>query len=463
MFSYKNLYAKVQKSKIDAKIKDIFTSLDFLKAQADGNITVKRTYFNAYTFIKELKVLNFVDVKNYYEKVVADFKNKIIYFLNSNIYIDIPNDEIFLLQLRDLIKFTPFGKIVQDGGVFIKIGKEVIINGMLELKKPVIMNQKDPKTVNAVIFIKDKNITVENNFIHLDIVNLTKYNATIKNADINIKNLMEIYNELSSVLITHTNSDKNSKTTFKITSTNTNFIYENHKFLSQKASLIYDKNLKIYSQYKTSSLDGYTKQGYFLLEGKNYHKEELVALLDFFKKFKKVNLDFILVKSPDGFYTGKIYLKKSILNELTALNNIIAFLNTIPSILSLSSPGFSAKGYKINNGLVSYLYYKNILYLKQIKIIGDNIDFYGKGYIDLNKNTINLKLKAVLKMKLKKIPIIGKGLSYILFGKDGNIDVKIIVKGNLNNPKVSQDIGKSIILTPFELFKRVITLPFNLF
>jgi hypothetical protein len=112
---------------------------------------------------------------------------------------------------------------------------------------------------------------------------------------------------------------------------------------------------------------------------------------------------------------------------------------------------------------VSYLYYKNILYLKQIKIIGDNIDFYGKGYIDLNKNTINLKLKAVLKMKLKKIPIIGKGLSYILFGKDGNIDVKIIVKGNLNNPKVSQDIGKSIILTPFELFKRVITLPFNLF
>jgi hypothetical protein len=186
-------------------------------------------------------------------------------------------------------------------------------------------------------------------------------------------------------------------------------------------------------------------------------------LLDFFKKFKKINLDFIFIKSPDDFYTGKVYINSGIVKELTVLNNIVAFLNTIPSLLSLSTPGFTAEGYKIKKGYIDYLYYKNILYLKNIKITGINLDFIGKGYIDFNKNKINLKITAIMKMKLKKIPIIGKGLSYILFGKDGNIDVKIIVKGDLNNPKVEQDIGKSILLTPFELFKRAITLPFNLF
>jgi hypothetical protein len=68
-----------------------------------------------------------------------------------------------------------------------------------------------------------------------------------------------------------------------------------------------------------------------------------------------------------------------------------------------------------------------------------------------------------MKIKLKKIPIIGKGLSYLLFGKDGSIDVKMIVKGDINNPKVKEDIGKDILMSPFKLFKRAITLPFNIF
>jgi hypothetical protein len=465
MFSYKRLKAQIDNKFINSSIKHFYTSLDFLKTDFDANATInlKEKYLNAYSLINKLKILNFVNVTNFKEKIVGDFKNNMIYFLNSDIIINLSQNEILLLKLKKLLKYTPFKNIIEDGGIFIKIAKQVLINGTLELKKPVFMNQKNPKQLNALIVINDKNISVQNSFIHLKITNLEKYNAYLENAEINIKNLIEMYNQLSKILTSNTNSNNNKNTLFILKSKNTNFIYGKHKFLSQEASIKYDKNLKIFSKYKTSTLNGYTKQGYFLLEGKNYHKEELVALLDFFKHFKRINLDFILVKSPDNFYTGKIYLNKSILNELTTLNNIVAFLNTIPSLLSLSTPGFSAKGYKIKKGEISYLFYKNILYLKKIKIIGENIDFYGKGYINLEKNTINLKITAVMKMKLKKIPIIGKGLSYILFGKDGNIDVKIVVKGDLNNPKVSQDLGKTIILTPFELFKRVLTLPFNIF
>jgi len=171
----------------------------------------------------------------------------------------------------------------------------------------------------------------------------------------------------------------------------------------------------------------------------------------------------VLVKSPDNFYTGKVYINSAVVKDLKTLNNIIAFINTIPSLLSFSSPGYSAKGYKIEKGFVSYLLYKNILYIKQAKIYGKNLDFFAKGYIDLNKNYIFMKIQANMKMKLKKIPVVGKGLSYLLFGKDGSIDIKIVVKGDMNNPEVKEDIGKDILLSPFKLFKRAITLPFNLF
>jgi len=169
-----------------------------------------------------------------------------------------------------------------------------------------------------------------------------------------------------------------------------------------------------------------------------------------------------MVKSPDDFYTGKIYIKKGSVKDLKVLNNIVAFINTIPSILSFQTPGFSAKGYKIKKGFINFLFYQNILYFKQINIDGDNLAFKGKGYIDLNKQTIKLKIDSIIKLKLKNIPLIGKGLSYIIFGKDGYIHIKIIIKGNLDNPKIEKDLGVSIA-TPFNILKRILTIPFHLF
>ena len=147
-----------------------------------------------------------------------------------------------------------------------------------------------------------------------------------------------------------------------------------------------------------------------------------------------------------------------IVKDLKTLNNIVAFLNTIPALLSLKSPGYSAKGYK-GKGEIIFLLYKNRFYLKKIEINGKNLAFKGKGYINLENKTILLKISALMKMKVKNIPVIGKSLSYILFGKDHSITVNIIVKGDLENPQVSQDLGESLLLSPFNIIKRVITLP----
>lgn len=464
-FSYKHSFTEINNTIAKSTIKNLHLKYDFLSLHSDLNLSLylQKKYINSNSFIKNFKIFNFLNIRNFPEKVVLDLNNSILYLLNSCVIFNIKSKELFLLKIKKLIKYTPFSKLIKDGGIYIKISNPLLISGTINLLKPLILNQKDPNLLNLSLIIRKNNINIQNNYIDLNIENLTKYTAIIRNADINIKNLINYYKILS-ILLSNNQKNNIKKPFLYIIAKNTNFIYGSHKFLSQEAYLIYKNNeLKIYSKYKKSILLGYTKKHYFLLEGKNYHKEELEALLSFFKNFSSITLDFTLIKSPENFYTGKVFIKKGIVKELKTLNNIIAFLNTIPALLSLSSPGFSSKGYKIKEGIISYLFYKNILYLKRIKIIGKNIDFYGKGYIDLKTNKINLKITAKLKIKLKKIPIIGKTISYILFGKDGNIDVKILVKGDLNNPKVSQDIGKSILLSPFEIFKRVITLPFNIF
>jgi hypothetical protein len=403
-------------------------------------------------------------MKNYKERMVWDFANNTIFLLNSKIIIDLKNKALYFLELKNIILYTHFYKIITGGGIYIKLYKNYVdIISTALLKNPLILNKKNPRILNANITVTKNKITVTNNYLNFTINNLTDFKAHINNADLSVSEMINIFDTIAP--LTESNSTaKENNITMIITSHNTNFIYKKHKFLSQNAKITYKHdNLHIFSKYKKSYLKGFTKEGYFLLSGHNYSKEELLPLLDIFKSFNNINLDFVLVKSPDNFYTGKIYINSGVISKLKALNNIVAFINTIPALLSLHSPGFSAKGYKIKSGFINFLYYKNVLYLKQIYINGVNLAFKGKGYIDFNKNEIHLKLTAIMKMKLKKIPIIGKGLSYILFGKDGNLDVKIIVSGDINNPKVTQDLGKSILLSPFELFKRALTLPFHLF
>jgi len=460
LFSYENLKGLYKHKELNSTVKELKIASSFFNSVMDSKIYVNPNYLNIFANVKKFTLHKILDIKNFHEKISMDFKNKIIYLLNAFSVIDLNQNIIKIITSKHILKYSPLKRLINDISATIYLKNPLIIQSEMSLIYPLLLNTKEPKKINLTI-IADKNITVHNSFFDLNITD-TNLNASIQNATIDLKTVFKAIDVLEPIFESNSTSSSNPFSSY-IKSNQTNYVYENKTFLSDKASLKITNNIYIKSTHKQSSLNGYTKRGYFLLEGTNYQKEELIPLLSFFKSFEKIKLDFVLVKSPDNFYTGKVYIDKGVVKELTTLNNIIAFINTIPSLLSLKNPGFSAKGYKIKKGYIDYLLYKDILYFKKIEIKGINLDFDAKGYIDLNKNQINLKITAKLKMRLKNIPIIGKGISYILFGKDGNIDVKLVVKGNADNPKVSQDIGKDILLTPFELFKRIITLPFNLF
>jgi hypothetical protein len=432
-----------------------------------GIINYKNLILTLNGIIENFVIDPILNIKNFKETAKIDLNSLELYLKNSHTYINLNKKNIIINNLKNILPYTPFKDLIDNGLLFISFAENIKVLTYIKPKLYIFYkhNNKPITKLNSNINLHRIMLNIELNkdqtVLYNKFINffMKKNNAflELKNIDINLYPLEKYY---------YQNINKQNKNKFNIiiTSKNSNILYKTHKFLSQKAELTEINNsITLHSIYKTSKLKGYTKHNYFLLEGQNFSKEEFNAFLPKLNFFKEINIDFTLVKSPDNYYIGNVYINKGIIKELKILNNIMAFLNTIPSILSLSSPGFSAKGYEIKQGNIQYLLYKNIFYIKNSKIIGKNIDFISKGYIDLNKNYINLKIKAKLKLKLKKIPIVGKGLSYLLLGKDGSITVNILVNGNLDNPKIEKDIGKAIIPNPFKLFKRALTLPFNLF
>ena len=474
---------------INVNVTPFFTSAKFNNANLQINknvnlnlsgnqiISYKPLILTLNGIINNFSIYPILNMKDFNETARMDLKKMELFLEHSHTYINFKKDIIIINNLTSILPFTPLKDFIQNGLVYISFKNNIkalthIIPKLAILYKHNNLAIKDLKqsklkTVTLNINLDKNKIILYNKYINSYFSDKNIF-LDINNIDINLFPLEQFYyknfNKKNNNIPVDSNKSKNNKNII-ITLKNANILYKTHKFLSQKASLKEINNsITLTSKYKNSSLIGYTKNNYFLLEGKRFSNEEIKTLLPAMGNFfKKINLDFTLVKSPDNYYIGHIYINNGIIAQLKSLNNIIAFLNTIPSLLSLSNPGFSSKGYKIIKGDIQYLLYKKIIYIKKAFIQGNNIDFKTKGYINLNTNKINLKVIATLKLKLKKIPIVGKGLSYLLLGKDGNIDVKIVVKGNLNNPSVKKDLGNAFLPNPFALFKRVITLPFHLF
>jgi hypothetical protein len=157
---------------------------------------------------------------------------------------------------------------------------------------------------------------------------------------------------------------------------------------------------------------------------------------------------------------GFIEIKQGYIKELQAFNNIIAFINLIPSLVTFQPLGFSSKGYKIQNGYIEYIYYNNILYIKNGDIKGENLRFSLQGYIDFNKQILKMNVNVNILVKLiKDIPIV----NYILLGKNGSITLKLTLDGNVSNPIVHKNTALNIIKAPLGIIERVLITPLRPF
>ena len=200
------------------------------------------------------------------------------------------------------------------------------------------------------------------------------------------------------------------------------------------------------------------KKGYFYLYGENFD-DVFMDNLFYDSKFKGGRLDFNIVGTFKS-YDGIIVVSDTTVLNYKLLNNIFAFINTVPALVTFSSPHYSSEGLKVKKAYTSF-HYKNDLYtLENVKLDSSQFELLGKGKLSYEKNFIDLTLllKTRLGEKASKIPVAG----YLLFDGD-TLSTTLRVQGDINKPKITTTIVKDVVIAPLNIIKRTLLLPLKIF
>ncbi len=161
----------------------------------------------------------------------------------------------------------------------------------------------------------------------------------------------------------------------------------------------------------------------------------------------------------NGTMKGVITVKGGVASSFKTYNNMIALFNTVPALSSLSDPGFSKKGFEIQDGRIEFGVAKNRVYFDMIYINGKTAAISGKGTVSTVNGAINMDLAVRTARGIGKIigsiPIVG----YILMGKDKSITTGVKVTGTMENPKVETHVVLETLLAPLNMFVRTLQSP----
>jgi hypothetical protein len=269
--------------------------------------------------------------------------------------------------------------------------------------------------------------------------------------------------DLKKFLAAKKRAEKNKMKGIVILGKQSNIRYENHTLVTDS----YDIEVKPNGDIKAiGSLDGdivkFSKTGkIFSMQALRVKDKMLHPLIDF-DGLKEGRYSLKKYGDPDKEMKGKIIVEGGVLSDFKAYNNILAFINAIPALAALKSPGFSQKGFKIKEGVVDYRMFKEKIVFDSIYIQGASATFVGKGEIDLKKKSIQMDLAIQTAREFGKLvgnlPLLG----YILMGKDKSMTVGLKISGPLKNPKVETSAAEEILALPLQLIKRTIESPAHL-
>jgi len=166
---------------------------------------------------------------------------------------------------------------------------------------------------------------------------------------------------------------------------------------------------------------------------------------------------------PGGTMNGEIMVEGGVMKDFKAYNNTLAFVNTLPALVSLHNPGFSQKGFAIKKGVVAYrMIERKKIIIDSVHIEGAAATIVGRGELDLENKTINMDLAIQVAGQLGKavgsVPLLG----YILTGEDKSITVGLKITGSLDKPIVKTSAAKQILTLPLGILKRTLESPGNI-
>ncbi len=448
-------------------------------------ITLKNTQLNIGKYIStELFVKHFLESKKTHislnNLLVKDPKEQSVYYQNKKILLSLQEREKGLeLQSKEIevlalfnsdsswsIHFDSLSQIAKnsdflDGYHFndgeLSIYKNSGTEGIGFASKFIypyeILTENEKPTKKYNIQGEFQNETLALNINEKTDVNISKdIKIQTRNVGINVQEIMRLIKELPD------NSNQNSKKIeFEATDS---FIYlsEFRKAISQKIMLQYDNNiLTAQLKHNKGEANLRSEEEIFYLYGKGFGDTFMHQLFSL-SKFKGGVFDFSVSGNPNE-YGGVAYIKDSTIMDYKILNNILAFINTVPSLVTFSLPGYSRNGLYTKEAYLKFRAKGSIFDLTDIYLESKELNILGKGVLDIEKDTIdiNLNLKTDLGSNASKIPLVG----HILFDKE-SVSTTLEITGKLSDPKVQSLIAQEIIVAPINIIKRTLSLPYNI-
>ena len=185
--------------------------------------------------------------------------------------------------------------------------------------------------------------------------------------------------------------------------------------------------------------------GHFYLYGNRFGDTFMSQLLAL-AKYKGGDMSFHVNGTTQSAY-GVLRVKNTLIRDYRLMNNVLAFINTVPSLATFSLPHYSDKGLEVIDAYANFRYENGLVNVEGVKVDSQEIDIVGNGVIDYPHETIDMQMNLITDAgsNVGKIPIVG----YILVGDKGDVMTTLKIKG--------------IAVAPLKMILRTISLPFSIF
>ncbi len=438
---------------------------NLFKIKTSGIIDIKKQSFNGDVFINSFllkssneELLNIKDVKVPVKLLAGD--EKIILAVPSfslNAYFSKNKNFIFIKYLSKIAPYSSFLKKykINSGSLDIRsndLKKFSVYANLKNLKTPFVKEGKRVKDLKLNIYIDPKFVSV------LDIDNSLLVKIFSKEMIIKLNGIDLVLDNLKKE-----NDLKENDIKIELLGDKSNIIFSKKTLICSNYDAILKKgDIDFVCRYGGDKLSFIKKRGKISVFAKNV-SDFFINSLNKKQIFLGGRFSFSLKQKNKDEYYGKLEFKNTTMKELEVFNNLMAFINTIPSLLFLQNPNFSQNGYKIKKGFVNFIVMEDIVTVTDMKIEGYSADISGSGYVNMRDKSMDMDLQISTLQNIDKIikhiPLLG----YIVLGKDKRNSLTVKIRGSLDNPKVETYIIKDIFQMPFNIIKRTLNAPFEIF
>lgn len=219
-----------------------------------------------------------------------------------------------------------------------------------------------------------------------------------------------------------------------------------------------DKKMTVNLQHGGGTISMDSSNQSFSLEGKELNDVFMGTLLEN-STFKGGRMSVVALGKFDNF-SMLVKVNNTLLKEHQAFNNIMAFLNTVPALVTFSNPDYSTRGVFIDSVVAGAVVKKGIATFESLEMKSPLFNITGTGWVDFANLQVDMDMNLITQAKtnIQKIPLIG----YILAGNKKHPSITLKVTGDLTDPDVENPLFQEVVTIPFSMLYRTLKLPLDL-